>query len=167
MRERLPMEIIPVSAEQSRTNEDNEDEYAASHAIDLDLDTRSRTRPDTDGAIWLKVKLANVNCIYQVLRYNENGNLYRNWTCSSTDCSTCEGSNCDLFALTVSIERGSSDGLPTMSDCKYGDTVTIQRTDNKTFSVYEVAVTGKQLGKIKNTSHINLIAMFDCLRAVR
>ena len=149
MRERLPGEITPVSAEQSHTHNDNEEHYAASHAIDLDLDTESFTATGSDSTVWLKVKLDNRNCIHQVIWYNQDGNLYRDWTCSSTDCSTCRGKYCSIFALTVSSERTSSDGQPTVSDCKYGDTVKIERTDwGARFWVYELAVHGKQ-GEIR------------------
>ena len=142
MRERLPLEIIPVSAEQSRTNEDNEDEYAASHAIDLDLNTWSHT---AYGSSWLKVKLEKTFCILQVVSYNWSGNPYLTWTCSFTECSTCEGTYCSYYTLTVSSERTSSDGLPTVADCKYGDTVTIKGyNDDDAFSVFELAVIGKQ-----------------------
>ena len=140
-----PGEITPVSVEHSHTATDKEERYAASHAIDLDLDTMSRTAPGSDGTVWFKVKLDNTNCIHQVVWYINSGNPYLTWTCSSTDCSTCESKYCSIYSLTVSSERTSSDGLPTVADCKYGDTVTIQRTDGVGyFSVYEVAVHGKQ-----------------------
>ena len=45
----------------------------------------------------------------------------------------------------MSSERTSSDGLPTVADCKYGDTVKIERTDSgSNFVVRELAVMGKQ-----------------------
>ena len=121
MRERLPGEITPVSAEQSHTYEDNEEDNAASHAIDLDLKTSSRTEPGSDGTVWLKVKLDNTNCIHQATWYYPSGNPYLTWTCSYTDCSTCEGTRCSDYSLTVSSERTSSDGLPTVADCQYCD----------------------------------------------
>ena len=141
IRERLPGEITPVSAEQSRTYEDNEEYYAASHAIDLDLDTGSKTTSGSDGTPWLKVTLDNTNCIHKVEIYS-----YLTWTCSFTDCLTCRGSDCHLYSLTVSSERTLSDHLPTVSDCKYGDTVMIQQTFSGILSVYEVAVIAKQGG---------------------
>ena len=123
-REREPGEIIPVSAEQSRTFKDNEKRHAASHAIDLDMKTSSTAVKSSDGTLWLKAKLDNTTCIHQV----ENKYL-RTWTCSSADCSTCEGTDCSDYSLTVSSERTSSDGLPTVADCKYGDTVQIHGLD--------------------------------------
>ena len=124
--------------------DDNEALHAASHAIDLDMDTSSNTVPGPDGTLWFKVKLDNTHCIHQVVRYYD-GNPLLTWTCSSTDCSTCTGSYCSFLTLTVSTERASTDGLPTVSDCKHGDTVMIQRTDDlSSFSVYEVAIKGKQ-----------------------
>ena len=97
-----------------------------------------------DGTSWLKVKLDNLNCIHQVVRYYKDGNPAYTWTCSSTDCSTCEGKYCYRYTLTVSIENVSIDDLPLVSHCIYGDTVELQRTDGGPFSVYELAVIGKQ-----------------------
>ena len=141
-RERQPGEITPVSAEQSRTYNNNEDEFAASHAIDLDLDTMSKTTSGSDGTIWLKVTLDKTDCIHQVEIYS-----YLTWTCSSTDCSTCEGSDCSSFSLTVSSERTLSNDLPTVSDCKYGDTVMMKLETNDIYSwfrVNDIAVIRKQ-----------------------
>ena len=142
IRERQPGEITPVSAEQSQTYDDNEKCCAASHAIDLDLNTWSYT---TYGSSWLKVKLEKTFCILQVVSYYQDGNPLDTWTCSSTKCSACEGDyGCYLYSLTVSSERTSSDGRPLVSDCKYGDTVMIERTDGGAFSAAELAVIGKQ-----------------------
>ena len=62
LRERHADEITLVSAEQSRTSQDNEERYAARHAIDLDLGTCSRSVAGSDGVTWLKVTLDQVHC---------------------------------------------------------------------------------------------------------
>ena len=149
MRERLTGEITLVSAKHSKTLHDNELEHAANHTIDLDWRTRSSTVAGRDGKIWLKVKLAKAACIHQVEWYKNSSHLHLTWTCSSTDCSTCEGTplHCPKYSLTVSIKSTSSDDLPSQPDCKYGDTVImkLKRTDtNSGFIVCEIAVIRKQ-----------------------
>ena len=110
-RERQHSEITPVSIEHSRTYQDNEDDYAAAYTIDLNLDTKSRTTSGRDGKAWLKVKLANTNCIHQAVGYYKNGNPIIAWTCTSSDCS-CKGNiYCSLYFLTVSSKRASTDDL--------------------------------------------------------
>ena len=147
-RERLADEIIPVSVEHSNTYKDNEEDYAAAHVIDLDWDTRSVTAPGSDGKSWLKVNLAGLNCINQVIRYYEDGTPQFIWTCTSTDCSSCKGYDCSNYLLTISAERTSSDDLPIIPDCRYGDTVKLEDVEGESFDVQEIAITGKQ-GEIR------------------
>ena len=142
-RERLYDEIIPASVEHSKTLWDNEEYYAAAHAIDLDLDTKSSTSPGSEGKMWLKVNLAKLNCIQQVIWYYDS-NPRNTWTCTSTDCSSCEGRGCSNLLLTTSAEKTSSDNLPLTSDCRYGDTVKLEKVSGSSFGVYEIAITGKQ-----------------------
>ena len=146
-RQRLADEIIPVSAEHSRTVEDKEEEYDAARAIDLDLNTFSLTQLGSVGKTWLKVKLAKLSCIRQVSCHSSDSDTpYLTWTCTSSDCSTCEGNSygCSSFLLTASIEGGSSEDLPLIADCKHGDTVTLEKTGGDYFTVREIAITGKQ-----------------------
>ena len=148
-RERLSDEIIPVSAEHSRTRDYNEEKYAAARAIDLDLDTWSSTYPGSEGKSWIKVNLAKLNCIHQVTWYGPNP-VYT-WTCTSTDCSSCSkglGASCTIYLLTTSAERTSSDDLPIIEECRYGDTVKLEKVSGSSFSVREIAITGKQ-GEIR------------------
>ena len=148
-RERLPDEIIPDSVEHSHTYQDNEEKYAAAQAIDQDLGTSSITTAGSDGKIWLKVNLAKLYCIHQVIWYHPDGSPFLTWTCSSSDCSTCEDhSSCSNFFLTAKSERTSSDGLPLIADCKYGDTVKLKIRDGSSFGVPEITITGKQ-GEIR------------------
>ena len=147
-RQRLSDEITPVSVEHSGTKDDDEECCAAAHATDLELRTRSFTIPGSDGNAWLKVNLAKLNCIHQVIWYSSGSSHFLNWTCSSSDCSKCESSYCGRFLLTTSSDRTSSDDLPLIADCKYGDTVKIERLDGDRFNVYEIAITVKQ-GEIR------------------
>ena len=145
-RERLPDEITPVSVEHSHTSRENEKLYAVAHAIDLDLGTYSLSSAGSDGKSWLKVNLAELNCIHQVIRLNIDGIPFPTWTCSSTNCSTCEGNSkgCSVYFVTTSRERTSSDDLPLIADCKYGDTVKLKSRYGGNFWIYEIAITGKQ-----------------------
>ena len=70
-----------------------------------------------------------------------DGSHYNTWTCLENDCS-CSGPICHLFTLAVSTEEVISD-LPSVSDCKYGDVVKLERTDGNGVSVYEMAIVGK------------------------
>ena len=151
VRERLADEIISVSAENSQTEDGNEEKYAAAHAIDLDLGTSSRTVAGSDGRIWLKVKLGKLSCIEQAIWFHETGGPGMIFTCSSTDCDTCTISSfCDRYSLTVSIEGTSTDNLPpTIPDCKFGDTVKLAKISGTNIYVREIAITGKQ-GEICN-----------------
>ena len=140
-RQRLAEEIIPVSAELPGTVDNNEELNGDKNAIDLDLTTYSQGIPDSDGAIWIKLILDRGRCVEQVIRYNSNGVAKQTWTCSESDCSTCEGKHCDVQILTV------YNVSPASSKCnygKYGDRVKLERTDGVIFRVNEIAVTGRQ-----------------------
>ena len=147
-RERLSNEITPVDAEHSATFMLRLD-YAAAHAIDLDLSTSSYTRANSDGESWLKVNLDEVHCIHQVIRYSE-GKPASTWTCTSTDCSTCEPDTdyfCRERSVTVTAEK-TEHSLPLIPDCKYGDNVKLVDPNGYDFYVDEIAIIGKQ-GEIK------------------
>ena len=141
-RERLANEIPPVSAEHSRTKENNDQKYGAINAMDLDFDTPSYTKAGSDGATWIKLTLDQVRCIAKGVWIDENEGVKRFWTCSSTDCSKCEGS-CDKISITVSIEGAAPDTLPPVSHCRYGDTVKIQKNIGINLEIYEFAIVEK------------------------
>ena len=146
-RERLDGEIVPVSAEHSGTYKDDETSHGAANTIDLNFGTRSYTTRDSDNTSWLKVTLNQVYCLKQVVWFNSKGASYHTWTCFATDCTSCEGSSCSSYTLTVYTEGDSSDNLPSMSDCKYGNRVRLQRKDTGYFGVYEIAIIGTLEGK--------------------
>ena len=73
--------------------------------------------------------------------FNTDGSYYNTWTCLKNDCS-CEGPVCHLITLAVSAEESVSD-LPSVSDCKYGDTVKFERPDGGGMNVFESAIVGK------------------------
>ena len=96
----------------------------------------------SDGKTWFKITLDQVHCVKQVIRLDSSGNPLTTWTCSDTDCSTCEGSLCNYFALTVYTEGAAPDNSSPASSCKYGETVKLERTES--FVIYEIAIIGKQ-----------------------
>ena len=142
-RQRVTGEITPVSAEQSATHNNYETRYGAGNAIDLDLDTFSITVAGTDGTLWLKINLDKVNCVETVIWYRKDGAFFLTWTCTKDDCSNCEGDHCDKYTLTVSTDKEVSDLSP-VSDCRYGDTVKLERNSGSNFVVRELAVIEKQ-----------------------
>ena len=143
-RQKLADEITPVRAEHSRTYEDYE-MFAAAHAIDLDLETRSMTGAGSDGTVWLEIILDQVYCVQQVIWYKDDGSSYNTWTCSETDCSKCEGNHCHIYRdiLTVSSKETAQENPSHVSGCKYGDTVKLAKSTS--FYVYEIAIIGRKL----------------------
>ena len=70
------------------------------------------------------------------------GTPYLTWTCTNTDCNKCVGDDCSYYTLTVSTEGTVSDLSP-VADCKYGDTVKLERANGQGFAMYEIAIVGK------------------------
>ena len=81
-----------------------------------------------------------------MIRYKSNGSPMETWTCTEDDCN-CVGSYCSYYTLTVSTEGAVSDLSP-VSDCKYGDTVKMEKGGDSWFTVYELAIFG-QSGNLK------------------
>ena len=125
IRERLPGEIVPDRAEDNKGND-------AAQAMDLN----PKTSPNQ--ALWFIFILDRVYCVEKVIRYKIGGNV-KSWNCSATDCSACEGEICSKFTLTVFEEGVSSDNLPSISGCKYGDRVKLLKRSTG-FEVGELAV---------------------------
>ena len=127
--------------ELSATKNNDEATYGGGFTVDLDLNTRSIAVPGSDGKTWLKMTLDKVHCIEKLIRYNDNGSIRRTRSCAENDCSKCEGGYCNLYTLTVSTEGAASDPAPA-SDCKYGDTLKIDRLDGRWFGTPEMAIVG-------------------------
>ena len=147
-RKRVAGEIVPTGAENSKTPEQtDENNYKAANAIDLDLNTKSWPFPKVPGGtVWLKITLGHIHCVQKVMRYKSNGTVYQNWTCTENDCSTCTGSYCHFFDVRVSAEGEGLD-VPPFSDCRYGDTVKLEKvggTLSDGFKVPEIAIVGWQ-----------------------
>ena len=143
-RERTTGEITPVSAEHSATKSNDEVQFAAGNAIDLVYDTRSWTVAGAKGTVWLKITLDKVYCLQEVIWFENSETPFLTWTCTENHCSNCAGASCSDFALTVSTEGSVSDLSP-ISDCRYGDTVKVQRVGSTSgFGLNEFAAFKKQ-----------------------
>ena len=147
IRERDTNEIVPVSAEHSSTLQDNENKYGAALAMDLNLATYSQTKDESSSGkkTWLKLNLGSVHCVEKVIVYGIDGEIARSWTCTDSDC-TCEGNKCDEYTKTVSIETDKDVAqlmCPTVSSCRYMDTVKYKRSDGKKMGAFEIAIIGK------------------------
>ena len=139
MRERLAGEVIPVSAEHTGNKASSENNIAA-YAIDLDLDTKS-VATSSAGLKWLKIQLDRIYCIDKVVRFQQGGSAGTTWTCSETDCSSCEGKSCESnMKLTTFFEGEEPAGLSHDPDCKHGDTVKLEKSDGGQITTWEIGV---------------------------
>ena len=148
-RENANGEITPIKVEKSATIDD-ELMYAADRAIDNNFYTCARTEADSAGIRWFKVTFDKVHCISKVIWYREYFEIHT-WTCTNDGCSNCvaEGitSKCDKFTLTVSTEGAASD-LPSIPDCKYGNTVKMSKTTGS-ITVGELVTIEHIIGNIR------------------
>jgi hypothetical protein len=142
-RHRLPGEIVPVRAEQSSTFVDDFSLFGAQNAIDLNFDTMAQTK--SDGTPLFKVILDKVYCVEKIVWFVDPPQYatYFSATCSNTGCSTCQGRGCPYYIATVSTER-TYENLPTVSSCRFGDTVTLKSRIGGNVFVTEIAIIGKQ-----------------------
>ena len=147
-RQRENGEVVPSGVQHSRTFQGDEQWFAAANAVDLVWDTRSRTESASDKTrAWLEVTLPDLHCVQSVVEFNSKGSRERTWTCCSTNCNRCVGELCDTYPLTVSTDTSTS-SLPLLPDCRWGDTVRVQRAELGSLSIYELAVIGKS-GEIR------------------
>ena len=143
-REKAIGEITPIKVEQSATYGGDETMYAAGRAIDKKFYTCARTQADSAGIRWLKVTFDKVHCLSKVIWYRTYFQIHT-WTCTKDGCSNCEAKGinpqCDRYTLTVSTEGAASD-LPSIPDCKYGNTVKLWKTAGS-LTVGEFVTIGK------------------------
>ena len=86
-------------------------------------------------------------CIHRVVWYRWSNELHLGWTCSQTGCPCTDGGFCDRFTLTVSTVGTMPGGLLNGSNCKYGDTVMLEKTTGDEFGIYEMTFTGYLAGQ--------------------
>ena len=133
-------DIAPVNAQNSAGDD-------PSFTIDRNYSTKADTQPGSNGRSWLKIGLGKVFCVHRAARYRKGNDLQLAWTCSQTGCPCTDGDFCDRFTLTVSNVGTMPGGLLNGSNCKYGDTVMLERKDGEKFGVYEMTLTGYLAGK--------------------
>ena len=113
----------------------------------MDNSTYSYTVPDANGDKWLRLTLDGVYCITHVIWFFSTYGYHRTYDCAEIDtegrCS-CEGMECKFHFLTVSITGTQPDNLPAKTDCQYGDTVEIEKSNivGSYIAIYEIAVVG-------------------------
>ena len=78
--------------------------------------------------------------------YRWGNKLHLGWTCTQTGCPCTDGDFCDRFNLTVSSVGTMPGGLLNGSNCKYGDTVLLEKIIGEGFTVYEMSFTGYLAG---------------------
>ena len=156
LRQRGENEITPIRAEHSRTRNNDEINNGAKLAIDANLDTASYTMANDEGKYWIKLTLEQAYCVDKVVWFYGNGAPLETWTCTEKDCSECKSNGCIDFPLTVSIEGAGSD-LSSVLNCRYGDTVKLERKDGKSLHILEIAIfekEGKSITIYKQLSHL-------------
>ena len=150
-------EITPTVVTQGKTYQDNEDKYAAAHAVDKDLSTAAITQTD-NGAGWLKLDFDKTYFINKVVIYYR---FYTNWYDPSKDCAESEANfrscvdsdnsvdvsvyqgeekqkSCGTLQLTYGLEQ--SDQIYTLLCNAEGNTVKLSKSTG-ILTVFEVAVT--------------------------
>ena len=151
-------ELIPLTAEHSRTKDDYVQIREPRYAIDMEFKTFSFTRRDSDGKVWFKIILGQVHCVQQVVRFNEYGSVVQTWHCTKNGCNKdCEASTCSsTLTITVITEGLGHDPefsmkSPNKISGNCGDTVKLERTpgsaNKNKITMYEIAVIGTQIGK--------------------
>ena len=106
--------------------------------------------PASDGTTWLKVILDKTHCVEEVIWYYDSGTPVNTWTCSDSDCSICVGYHCADFPLSVRIEGAGTD-LSSVLNCRYGDTVKLERKDgSEHLNVVEISIIGKTGTRLEN-----------------
>ncbi|KAL5264215.1 hypothetical protein ACHWQZ_G005335 [Mnemiopsis leidyi] len=150
-------EIAPTIATQGNTLNNNEELYAAVHAIDKDLSTVAAITTDNGGG-WLKLEFDKTYFIHKVVIYYR---FYTNWynprlwcvqsvanfkSCvddaNNVDVSVYQGEvqqkSCGTLQLTYGLEQ--SDQIYTLQCRTEGDTVILSKITGRVI-LFEVAVT--------------------------
>ena len=148
-------EISPASVTQEKTYNDDEETWAAAHAVDKDFSTATHT---ADGAGWLKIEFDKTYFIHKVViycRFFNNWYHPNNWCVQSVanfkecvdltnnvDVSVYKGDvkqkSCGTLQLTYGLEQ--LDQIYTLLCNSGGDTVKLSK-DTGNIVVTEVVVT--------------------------
>ena len=150
-------EIIPISVSQSAAYLNDEDTYAADHAIDKDL-ASSAAALTQDGGSWLRLQLDKTYTVFSVTIYYR---FYEDWffntwcaknetqfkQCVDRDnniqVSVYQGvhvrASCGTVGLTYALQQ--SDQIYTLSCGVAGDAVVLSKSSDR-LTVFEVVVAG-------------------------
>ena len=122
--------------------------HEAEKAIDRDWSTWSNVQPDTNGSqAWIKLRLAAVSCISQVLVRIHNTHAPPDivWTCSEQRC-TCDGYFDWCLYHNMLVNTESQDGYNFDNDsqqqCTSGNLVMIEAIRISGFSAREIILIG-------------------------
>ena len=137
---KLIADIDPLTAQNSGGDD-------PSSVIDRNYNTNVDTEPGSDGRSWLKIGLGKVYCVHRIIWYRQNNELHLGWTCTQNECPCTDGGFCDRFTLTVSSVGTMPGGLLNGSNCKYGDTVMLEKTTGDEFGIYEMTFKGYLAGQ--------------------
>ena len=127
-----------MSAEQSKTTQDG------SKALDLQFETYSKARRNPDGELWLKVSLNQVYCVEKVIRYKRSRGVLTEFTCSQTGCvcrARGEQELCEGVTLSVYVDQEGTGRESSGPNCRYGNTVKLEKDRDSTLTVYEISIT--------------------------
>ncbi|KAL5266503.1 hypothetical protein ACHWQZ_G003775 [Mnemiopsis leidyi] len=156
-------EISPTSVTQGKTFQNNENVYAAVHAIDKHLSTIAATQTDNEAG-WLKLKFDKTHFIHKIIIYYR---FYTGWYNPGTSCVQSETNfkecvdndnnvdvsvyqgevkqkSCGTLQLTYGLEQ--SDQIYTLLCNNASDTVKLSKNAG-TISVTEIVVTGTERSK--------------------
>ena len=148
-----------------KTAHNNEEVYAAAHAIDRDHSTIAATRTD-DGAGWLKIQFGKTYFINKIIIYSRFFNDWyqsNDWCIQSesnykacvdnennVDVSVYQGEvkqkSCGTLQLTYGLDQ--SDQIYTLICNVHGDNVKLSKSNDE-IAVFEVVVIGT--GKLIST----------------
>mgnify|MGYP005727819231 CR=1 FL=1 len=149
-RELRPNEISAYSAQHSTIPDNYDASYDARNSIDRDFSTSAYQKRSADNSYWLQVNLGGHYCIEKVEWFNYDGEIMRTYTCIDSECS-CEDTSgyCHHYEMTISRTDTLPDPAP--NDCRYGNSVRIQRVvgQGTSFHVYELAIIMKEQGKTR------------------
>jgi hypothetical protein len=83
--------------------------------------------PDSNDKLWYKFTLDQIHCVEKLVYYSSRRDIpQQTWTCPNTPC-TCQGLGCSDFSLKVSNVKPLPQNLPSITDCVYGDTLTLEK----------------------------------------
>ncbi|KAL5272643.1 hypothetical protein ACHWQZ_G000740 [Mnemiopsis leidyi] len=150
-------EIIPRSATQSETHQNDEDQYSATHAIDKDLQTLSIANSYNVGGGWIKLHFDKSYFIQKIIIYYR---FSTNWFASTYHCAVVQNfrdcvindnnvdvsvyqgavkqKSCGTLQLTYGLEQ--ADQIYTLVCNAKGDTVKLSKSVHGFITLSEIVV---------------------------